>query len=148
MLNRVSCYLAGLKSLALKVDRGLLLLLALPLFLLLANPSWILTPTGSIDPWVYFGYFRNLGHHLWTFAGTYYGTRLPQIIPGYLCNRLFPPLAAEYVLHLTFYYIAVISLYLILKQCFNSRVALLTSILMGCYPFFLGAQRCQSKRRR
>lgn len=132
---RLLSWLANIR----KIDKGLLVLAALPWLLLLTNRSWIFTPAGYVDPWIYFGYFHNLDQYLKVFTRTYFATRLPWILPGYLSYKLFPPLVANYVLHLGFYYIAVFSLYFILKQMVSSRAALVTSILMGGYPFFLGA---------
>lgn len=122
-----------------KIDGGVPLLIALPWFLLLINGKWIFTPAATIDPWLYFGYFNNFGQYTEWFPATYYATRLPWIVPGYICYKVFPPLIANHVLHVGFYYIAVFSLYYILKQTTNNRTALLISILMGFYPFFLGA---------
>lgn len=118
-----------------KLDKDLFVILALPLLVLTVNDEWIFN-ADFIDSWVYFGYFLNLPDHLRTFAGTYYGSRLSWILPGYLAYQLFPPLIANYVLHLGFYYLAVISLYLTLKYTLGHRSALLTAILMGYYPNF------------
>lgn len=121
------------------IDWKLVLLLSLPLLMVRLNDSWIFSYVlrGYIDPWVYFGYFLDLKQQLNTFAGTYYGTRLPWILPGFLAYKLFSPLTAAYVLHLAFYYAAITSLYLILKQLISPRIALLTTVLMGCHYFFL-----------
>lgn len=139
MGNIISGTKRTFQSMALRVDRGLLVLLTLPWLLLLINQSWIFNPVGWIDPWLYFGYFHSLGQYLKVFAGAYYGTRLPLILPGYLSYKIFPPLVANYVLHLGFYYIAILSLYFTLKQVASGRSALITSVLMGGYPFFLRA---------
>ncbi|NJM68427.1 MAG: hypothetical protein HC851_23570 [Acaryochloris sp. RU_4_1] len=122
-----------------KLDYGLLVIFIMPLILLSINRTWIFSSHGLADPWIYLGHFLRLEQHLNVFTGTYYITRLSWIIPGYLVYKLFPPLIANYVLHLGFYYTAVISLYLILKLTVNRRAALLAAILMGCYSYFLVA---------
>ncbi|MEX0267933.1 glycosyltransferase family 39 protein [Leptolyngbyaceae cyanobacterium UHCC 1019] len=115
----------------------ILLLLLLPFLLLLINQIWIFHPNGAIDPWIYSGYFIRLKQYLIAFPDAYYGSRLSWILPGYLAYSLFPPLVANYVLHLGFYYLATLSLYLILQPSVGRRAAFLTSISMGCYAFFL-----------
>lgn len=116
----------------LAIDRGLIILMGWPLLLLAMNNSWVFTRPGAwIDPFVYTGFFHNLTQHLQVFSGTYYGTRLPWILPGYLLNRLLPPLIANYVLHIGVYYVGILSLNFILKNTLNQRTALVTSLLMG-----------------
>jgi hypothetical protein len=115
------------------------ILLLTPVFLCLVIPDWIFNPAAGIDPYLYLGFFRNFSHHIVVFGATYYATRLPFIIPGYICYKIFPPLAANYVLHLGFYYVALFSLYFILRMAVNRRAALLTAVLMGFYPYFMAA---------
>jgi hypothetical protein len=97
------------------------------------------TTSGLIDPWVYFGYFLNL-HQLYRwFPGTYYGARVPWVLPGYADYQVLPPVAAAYALHLGFYYGAILAYYLILKMTVGRRAALLGSVMMTGYPLFLFA---------
>lgn len=117
----------------------ILVLLLAPAFLCLAIPDWIFAPSSFIDSYVYLGYFRNFSQHVMAFGDTYYGTRLPFIIPGYICYNIFPPLVANYVLHLGFYYMAIFSLYFIVRITVNRRAALLAALFMGFYPYFLAA---------
>ncbi len=143
---------AGSHSLLRRVDLALLPILALPLLILRADDTWLFAYSatggppgcvgcehGYIDPWIYFGYFLDLTHHLWTFRTGYFGGRLPWILPGFLAYRSFPPLVAPYVLHVAFYWAAVVSLYLVLKNTVSRRAALMTSLLMGCHSYFLWA---------
>jgi len=120
-----------------KANWEILLLLLLPVLLLLINQIWIFNPNGTIDPWVYFGYFIRLKQYLIAFPEAYYGSRLSWILPGHLAYSLFSPLIANYVLHLGFYYLATLSLYFILKPSVGRRAAFLASASMGCYSFFL-----------
>ena len=117
----------------------IIILLLIPAFLCLAVPDWIFAPSSFIDSYIYLGYFRNFSQHITVFVGTYYGTRLPYIMPGYICYKIFPPLIANYVLHLGFYYLALFSLYFILRIAVNRRAALLTAVFMGFYPYFMAA---------
>lgn len=117
-----------------------LLLISWPLIIIALNNSWLqMQVYVYIDPWVYFGYFLNLEKYLEVFPGTYYGARLPWILPGFLAYRFFPPEIANIVLHLVFYYISTFSLYFVLKRAFNAETGLLTALLMGSHSFFLRA---------
>lgn len=121
------------------IDRPMFVLFALPLVLLYADKGWLFSSFGYIDSWIYSGYFLDLPKHLQTFSGAYFSTRLSWLLPGFLAYHFLPPLVALHLLHLFFYELAVLSLYLILKQTLTQRPALLTAALMGTYSFFLWA---------
>lgn len=133
-----------------RIDLALLPILALPLILLRLDDTWLFAYSatgagcrgcerGFIDPWIYFGYFLDLPQHLVTFRSGYFAGRLPWILPGFLAYRFFSPITAAYVLHLAFYWLAMLSLYLILKHTVGQRPALFSALLMGCYSYFLWA---------
>ena len=111
----------------------------LPVLILALDSTYIYTPAGSLDPWIYYGYMRHLKDMKILFPGTYYGSRLSWILPGALVRSLLPSVAANYVLHLTVFFVAVFSLYWILKKAFNARVAILSCICLASYPYFWGA---------
>ncbi|HLK20849.1 MAG TPA: hypothetical protein VKT81_17980 [Bryobacteraceae bacterium] len=131
---------AAWKSKLSRLDPGVLVLLLLPWLVLIFSSAWIYNAFVGIDQWIYFGYFLNYPRYVseW-FPDRYYGTRLPWVLPGYVLHALFDPKTARYVLHLGFYYIAVFSLYGLLRRAIGSRAALLASVLFGTYSFFLGA---------
>lgn len=118
-------------------------LVALPLVLAGLNSNWIFTPPkGNIpDPWFYLAYFRNLYKLAPAFPSItrYFIDRVTWNVPGYWVYHLFPPVTANYVLHLAVYYTAVFSLFGILSILFNRRTALVSALLMGSYPWFLRA---------
>jgi hypothetical protein len=90
--------------------------------------------THAIDAWVYHGFFRHLETYATTmFPPTYYGARLAWIVPGYVAYHVFSPVAAAVILHLTFYCIAVSSLYLIVRRIAGSSSALFSAIAFGLY---------------
>jgi hypothetical protein len=129
-----------LAQLLTRFDPNVLILLLLPWLLVLSNDIWMFDLHLYIDPWLYLGFFLRLKQYLTSFGGeTYYATRLPLLLPGHVIFNLFPPLVAQYVLHIGFYYAAVLSLYTLLKHLLSQRVALLTSVMMGCYGWFLWA---------
>ncbi len=87
---------------------------------------------GYIAPWVYLGFFHNLIlYKSVLFPLTYYGSRLSWVLPGYLANRLFSPLTANYVLHLGVFYLATVSLFFTLKRTVDRRTAQLAAIAFG-----------------
>lgn len=120
-------------------DRGLLLLLILPWLLLINNDAWIFDYHVMIDPWFYFGFFIRFKQLLEAYGDTYYASRMGWILPGHIAFKIFPPLVAQYLLHVGFYYLAVVSIYLLLRRTVGYRSALLASVMMGCHSWFLVA---------
>jgi hypothetical protein len=123
-----------------RLDRSKWLLLLLPMLLATGNSSWLFTSTGTIDPWVYFGYFQHLATYKSTlFPNLYYGSRLPWILPGFLAYHWLRPSLANYALHFAFYYAATFSFYSLLRRAAGPRNALIGTILFGTYAHFLSA---------
>jgi hypothetical protein len=118
-------------------DYGWLVILLLPIAILMLDNRWMYTSVGYIDAWLYQPYFRHFPDLLRAFPDAYFGTRLPWIIPGFVLHQLFPPVTAHFILHLGVYYLALGAFYKLLKLLFDNRAALLTSIAMGCYAYFL-----------
>jgi hypothetical protein len=114
------------------------LLFAFPWILLAVNPNWPFANGGNCDPWFYYGFFTNYPQ-LYQVRPHYDGERLPVILPGYLFHQLFSPTVATVLLHVTFFYIAIFSLFYTLKQLHDQRTALLTTLLLSCHSFFVGA---------
>ncbi len=124
-----------------KIDWKLAFILCLPLLLHALNQSMLffVSLKQMIDPWIYFGYFLDLKTHLNAFPGTYYGTRLPWILPGFLAYKFLPASLATWVLHFTFLYASIISLYIIVKKTISDRAALISASLMTGYYWFFQA---------
>jgi hypothetical protein len=109
-----------------------------PLYILFVSSNWIFSPTQSIDPWVYHGFFRNLQEYKTVlFPGTYYGSRLSWIVPGFLAYKFLPPLAANYALHLGLWYTAVFALYFTLRATAGRQAGLVAAVFLGSYIHFL-----------
>jgi hypothetical protein len=120
------------------LDPHFWVLALVPLFVLFVSSNWIFSPMGYIDPWVYHGFFLHLQEFKTVlFAGTYYGSRLSWILPGYVFYKFLPPLAANYALHLALLYAAIFGLYYALKIGVNRQAALVTSVFLGSFTFFL-----------
>jgi len=117
-----------------------LVLIAIPWIELLINPNLFIVPdvrNAYIDPWLYTGYFLSLPEHLLRFPGYYYGSRLSWLVPGYLAHKAFPPLLANYVLHLGFFYVLLAATYALVKSAVNRHAAILVTIVVAWSPGIL-----------
>jgi len=115
-------------------------ILLLPMLVLSGQINAIYTPPGSIDSWVYLGFFRNFANFEGAlFPNTYYGSRLSWILPGVLIHHFFSPATAACVLHLLVYFVALFSFYYIVAATIGRRAAALSSIVFGLYPYFWAA---------
>jgi hypothetical protein len=91
----------------------------------------IYTEPWTIDPWLYTALMANFDFTYHWFNMTYYAARLPLIVPGLLLNSFLTPEQAYVVLHLTFFLIGGVFLYLLVRSLFGMRIALFV------YPAFL-----------
>jgi len=110
-------------------------LLLVPILVLTGDRSLIFNHAGSVDPWLYYGLYRNLSAIKTLFPSTYYASRLSLILPGYLANQLFSPLIANYLLHLLIWLGAVTGLFLAVKHIAGRRSALVAATVFGFYPY-------------
>jgi hypothetical protein len=117
---------------------AVLVVLGVPCIQMSFGPAWMYTPS-SIDAWVYHGYFLHLQHHAIVFNGTYYGTRLAWILPGYLAHHFFTPLIANAILRLFLYWTAAISTVFLVRRSYGERCALITSLLLCAFGGFLAS---------
>ena len=113
------------------------ILCSLPLALLLANTSWIYNQPGFIDTWLYVGFFENYDVPQY-FVGEKKILRLPWIWTGFAVYRLFPPLVANYVLHLSTLVGAPIALYFLLRKYFAVWIAFFVAVSLLMYVPFHG----------
>ena len=121
-------------------DPYIYLILILPVLVLLRNTNAIYSPAGYLDPWIYYGYMKHLVPFKTSlFPGTYYGSRLSWVLPGALVHSILRPVPANYVLHLTVFFTAVFSVYWLLKEAFDRRIAILSAICLALYPYFWAA---------
>jgi hypothetical protein len=73
-------------------------------------------PPGTIDPWLYTALWTNFDQVYATFSGTYYISRVPWIVPGYLLNEVFDARTASLVLHTTFFLAGGVLFYVLLRR--------------------------------
>jgi len=122
------------------VDANLVIIILLPLVVLFLDSNVFFAKPGWLDTWIYHSFFRHLFEFKsFLFPNTYYGSRMSWIVPGYIINRFFHPVAANYLLHLGVYYVGAFSLYYILTKFYNRPTALLGLIAFTCNPYLWGA---------
>ncbi|HET9225386.1 MAG TPA: glycosyltransferase family 39 protein [Thermoanaerobaculia bacterium] len=119
-------------------DPGIAAVVLLPLVLLALDSDWIFSGPHR-DAWIYYGYFENGVDYLRRFQDHYYASRPAVILPGFVLHHLLPTVTANVLLHLAVYWSALLSFYLVARDLFGRRVALLSGIALGCYPYFLRA---------
>src|SRR5271157_603363 len=120
--------------------RYLIAVLLLPAIVLWRQDNTLFTGYGYLDPWFYLGFFRNLVEFKRNlFPATYYGSRLSWILPGAAVHGLFPPVAANCVLHLGVHTVATVSLFLTLKWVAGARRAFLAAMLFSVNPWLWSA---------
>ncbi len=115
-------------------------MLLLPALVLWHRDSVLYSPPMHTDPWFYLGYFRTLvDFQRDLFPGFHAGTRYSWILPGWLVHSLLPPVAANFVLHLTVHSVAVLSLFFILRAVSGVRAAFLSAMLFSLHPWLWAA---------
>ena len=112
----------------------------LPLLVLWQRADALFSPLWYADPWFYLGYFRSLVNYKRDlFFGSYYGSRLAWVLPGFLAHSLFPPLAANVVLHLTVHLTATLSFFSVLLCVAGMRSAFLATMVFSVSPWLWAA---------
>jgi hypothetical protein len=90
--------------------------------------------TLGVDTFIYSGFLASLPQHLQNFPNTYYGARLPWILPGYLLTRIFGTFLGLVLLNILFSLALGLFAYLWFYFLFGFRYGLLLGVLMICIP--------------
>jgi hypothetical protein len=116
-------------------------ILATPFLILAVHANLFINSNTNahIDSWVYTGFFLSLPEHLARWGGTYYATRLSWILPGFAAHQLFPPVIANDVLHLGFYYVLLFSVYSLVTSGINRTTAIIVTLLVAWNPELLAS---------
>ena len=116
------------------------LLVVFPIILAFINPNWIFN-NYIIDDYINLGYQMKLPAYVGWYPSDshYFIERISWLLPTYYVRQLFSPLVANFVIHLSVYYLAIFSVYGILNRLFNQRIALITCLMMGQFSLFLRA---------
>ncbi len=119
-----------------------ILLFSIPALVLLRQTNAIFNDPKSIDSsnfvdsWLYLGFFRNfVDFKRYLFTDTYYASRMSWILPGWLAYRVFTPEVANYVIHLSVFYLFVFSLYFAVSRLAHPNAALVAALAAGFYPY-------------
>jgi hypothetical protein len=94
--------------------------IASPFLILLADRNAFFTSVGTIDPWVYHGFFGHFSEYISSRSRHGYGSRLVDV-PGYMGDAFLSPVNANYVLHFAVYYLGALSLFYIVRHFYNIR---------------------------
>jgi hypothetical protein len=113
---------------------GVFLALCLLVVVQIVTYANYLFATKGIDTFVYSGFIASLPHHLQNFPNTYYGARLPWILPGYLLVRIFGTFLGLMLLNILFSAALGLSAYLWFYFLFGFRYGLLFGVVMICIP--------------
>jgi hypothetical protein len=117
-----------------------LMFATIPFVLLAVNNNWFFSQRNTIDPWFYAGFHLHLLDFLRTFGDTYYASRVPWTVTGWLLHTLFGDTQGLYVLHFGVFYLAVFSLYIATRIMFiNVAAACGAALLLATNSYFLNA---------
>ena len=116
-------------------------ILATPFLILAVHANLFINSNTNahIDSWVYTGFFLSLPEHLARWGGTYYATRLSWILPGFAAHQIFPPVLANDVLHLAFFYVLLFSVYSLVTSGINRTTAIIVTLLVAWNPELLAS---------
>lgn len=90
--------------------------------------------SGTVDPWLYHAYFHRFPEFVSTlYPGTYYGTRLGWIVPGFAVYSIFPPHVANLVLHVGLFYVALAGIYGTVASLADRNSALFSAVAFGTF---------------
>lgn len=85
----------------------------------------VLNAPGELDTWIYTAVFENWDYMYRVFGDTYYVSRMPYLIPGYLVHQLFSPVASFYVVHWGYLFMGALAVFLLFRRFYNRTIAAL-----------------------
>jgi hypothetical protein len=92
---------------------------------------------GTIDPWLYTALWTNFDQIYESFAGTYYISRVPWIVPGYLLNGIFDARTASLVLHTVYFLAGGVLFYVLCRRWLGVPAAAMGYVgLIGSQMYF------------
>ncbi len=115
-------------------------MLILPIIVIVCSKFPLYNSVGYLDPWFYTGYFNNLAELYKWFGPTYYFSRLPWIVPGYIAYHLLPAKWAYFALHACFLYLGGIFTYLLLRSRYDRYAGIVGFALLVANPLYLMSQ--------
>jgi hypothetical protein len=94
-------------------------------------------PFGTIDPWLYTALWTNFDQIYDSFPRTYYISRVPWIVPGYVLNEIFDARTAALVLHTAFFLGGGVLFYVLCRRWLGIPAAAIGYVaLIGSQMYF------------
>jgi hypothetical protein len=94
-------------------------------------------PFGTIDPWLYTALWTNFDQIYDSFPRTYYISRVPWIVPGYLLNGIFDARSAALVLHTIYFVGGGVLFYVLCRRWLGVAAAAIGYVaLIGSQMYF------------
>ena len=94
-------------------------------------------PFGTIDPWLYTALWTNFDQIYESFPRTYYISRVPWIVPGYVLNGIFDARTAALVLHTAFFLGGGVLFYVLCRRWLGVPAAAIGYVaLIGSQMYF------------
>ena len=123
---------------ALAVDASLLVVLTVATAVVYVwTKAPLYNPFGTIDTWLYTALWTNFAQTYEAFAGTYYVSRVPWIVPGYLLNAFFDARTAFVVLHATYFLAGGVLFYVLCRRWLGVVPAAMGYVgLIGSHMYF------------
>jgi hypothetical protein len=119
--------------------------LALATVLVVAVYAWtdapLYNPPFTIDPWLYTALWTNFDQTYHAFVTTYYASRVPWILPGYVCNLVFSPRTASLIVHTSFFFAGAIAVYFACRRLAGRLPALAAYVALIASQMYFNAQR-------
>jgi hypothetical protein len=106
---------------------------------ILAGPYSNFASPAFIDPWLYTGYFSNFSYLLRHYGVTYYVSRLPWIIPGWLVFRVAPPHLASILLNAVLLGTSALALYWTIRWYYGRLPALAACLSLPTNLYFFNS---------
>ena len=118
-----------------------ILLIVSPLIIATINHKWLFDKA-DIDVWFYDGYYRVFEKYWNTFApnvaSTYYGTRIPTILPGYLSHYIFGESFGKIVFNLILVSSTIsISLFSIFRNFVSDKLSFIAAMSIFADPYLI-----------
>jgi hypothetical protein len=98
-------------------------------------------PPATIDPWLYTALWTNFDQTYQTYAGTYYVSRVPWIVPGLIMNDVFDARTASLILHGAFFLVGGGLFYALCRRYLGSVAATLGYVALIANGMYFAAHR-------
>lgn len=108
------------------------------LFLLL-GPYSNFSPAGTLDPWLYTGYFTHFTYMVEHYGLNYYVSRLPWVVPGLAVFQVAKPAAASVILNALILACSLAAVWHVVVWYYGKWPALLACIALITNPYLMAA---------